>query len=96
MEGKSVEMLASRHPRPDEVEAYERVLGDAIVGDATVFAREDYVLEAWRIVDPVLNAETPIFEYQRQTWGPTEVDARLTPSGGWHNPAATEETPRFS
>ena len=96
LEGKQVEMLASRHPRPDEMEAYERVLGDAMVGDATVFAREDYVLEAWRIVDPVLKAETPIFEYKRQTWGPTEIDARLTPSGGWHNPAAAEETPRFS
>ena len=91
LEGKTIEMLASRHPRPDEIEAYERVLGDATAGDATVFAREDYVLEAWRIIDPVLKAGTPIFEYKRQTWGPAEVDARLTPSGGWHNPASTEK-----
>jgi len=91
MEGKPVEMLASRHPRPNEMEAYERLLRDAMAGDATVFAREDYVLEAWRIIDPVLKAGTPIFEYKRQTWGPAEVDARLTPPGGWHNPMATEE-----
>ena len=49
-------MVASRHPRPDEMEAYERVLGDAMAGDATLFARQDYVEEAWRIVDPVLKA----------------------------------------
>jgi len=85
-----VEMLASRYPRPDEMEAYERVLGDAMAGDATRFAREDYVLEAWRIVDPVLKAGTPVFEYESQTWGPAEAEARLSPPGGWHNPAATE------
>ena len=57
MKGETVEMVASRHPRPEEMEAYERVLGDAMAGDATHFAREDYVEEAWRIVDPVLKAE---------------------------------------
>ena len=96
MEGKSVEMLASRHPRPDEMEAYERVLGDAMAGDATLFARLDYVEEAWRIVDPVLKAETQIYGYEPQTWGPAEVDARLTPSGGWHNPTANEGVAEFS
>ena len=49
-------------------------------GDATLFAREDYVEEAWRIVDPVLKAGTPVFEYEPNTWGPSEVDQRsLTP-----------------
>jgi glucose-6-phosphate 1-dehydrogenase len=47
-------MIASRQPRAEEMDAYERVLGDAMAGDATLFAREDYVEEAWRIVDPVL------------------------------------------
>ena len=56
MKGETVEMVASRHPRPEEMDAYERVLGDAMAGDATLFAREDYVEEAWRIVDPVLKA----------------------------------------
>ena len=59
MKGEKVEIVASSHPRPEEMEAYERVLGDAMAGDARHFAREDYVEEAWRIVDPVLKAETP-------------------------------------
>src|SRR5947199_6665658 len=64
IKGETVEMVASRHPRPDEMEAYERVLGDAMAGDATLFAREDYVEEAWRIVDPALKASTPNYEDQ--------------------------------
>jgi len=89
--GQFVEMLTSRHPAPGEMSAYERVLGDAITGDRTLFAREDYVEEAWRIVDPALNAGTPIYEYDAHTWGPAEAD-RLRPAGGWHNPTATETT----
>jgi glucose-6-phosphate 1-dehydrogenase len=80
------EMIVSEHPRADEMDAYERVLGDAMAGDATLFAREDYVEEAWRIVDPVLKEGTPIFEYDPNTWGPSEVDQRVTPPGGWQNP----------
>jgi glucose-6-phosphate 1-dehydrogenase len=91
LKGESVEMIASRHPRPDEMDAYERVLGDAMAGDATVFAREDYVEEAWRIVDPVLKAGTPIYEYDKGAWGPAEVDQRVSPPGGWHNPAAADQ-----
>jgi glucose-6-phosphate 1-dehydrogenase len=91
MKGEKVEMVASRHPRPDEMDAYERVLGDAMAGDATLFAREDYVEEAWRIVDPVLKASTPIYEYEKGAWGPSEVDQRVSPAGGWHNPTATDQ-----
>ena len=91
MKGEKVEMVASRHPRPDEMEAYERVLGDAMAGDATLFAREDYVEEAWRIVDPVLKANTPIYEYEKGAWGPSEIDQRVSPAGGWHNPTATDQ-----
>jgi len=90
MTGENVEMVASRHPRPEEMEAYERVLGDAMAGDATLFAREDYVEEAWRIVDPVLTADTPVFGYERGAWGPREVDQKVVPPGGWHNPAAAD------
>ena len=61
------------HPSPAEMDAYERVLGDAMEGDATLFAREDYVEEAWRIVDPVLKAGTPVYEYEPNTWGPAEA-----------------------
>ena len=80
------EMVVSQHPRADEMDAYERVLGDAMAGDATLFAREDYVEEAWRIVDPVLKANTPIKEYDPKTWGPSDVDQSVTPVGGWQNP----------
>ena len=54
-----LELLASHHPTGDEMGAYERLLGEAMKGDATLFAREDYVEEAWRIVDPVLKARRP-------------------------------------
>ena len=83
------EMLGTRHPRADEMDAYERVLGDAMHGDATLFAREDYVEEAWRIVDPVLKVGTPIHEYDPGTWGPNEVDASVSPPGGWQNPTVS-------
>jgi glucose-6-phosphate 1-dehydrogenase len=88
---EAVEMVASRHPRAEEIEAYERVLGDAMAGDATLFARQDYVEDAWRIVDPVLKAGTPIYEYEKGTWGPGELNEKVSPAGGWHNPAATDE-----
>jgi len=83
---ESVELLASHHPGADEMDAYERVLGDAMAGDASLFAREDYVEEAWRIVDPVLKAGTPVYGYEPNSWGPPEVDQRVSPPGGWHNP----------
>jgi glucose-6-phosphate 1-dehydrogenase len=87
---ENVEMVATRYASPDAMDAYERVLGDAMAGDATLFARQDYVEEAWRIVDPVLKAATPIYEYEIGTWGPTEVDQRVLPAGGWHNPVASD------
>jgi glucose-6-phosphate 1-dehydrogenase len=80
------ELLVSRHPCAKEMDAYERVLSDAMAGDATLFAREDYVEEAWRIVDPVLKAGTPVHEYESKTWGPADVE-RVTPPGGWLNPS---------
>jgi glucose-6-phosphate 1-dehydrogenase len=86
MVGTDVELLASHHPGAEEQDAYGRMLGDAMAGDATLFAREDYVEEAWRIVDPVLNARTPVHEYEPGTWGPREVDQNVAPPGGWQNP----------
>jgi glucose-6-phosphate 1-dehydrogenase len=79
------EMVASHSPRADEMDAYERVLGAAVEGDSTLFAREDYVEDAWRIVEPVLKKKTPVYQYTPNTWGPAEVD-RVTPPGGWSNP----------
>jgi glucose-6-phosphate 1-dehydrogenase len=89
LEGTPVEMVASRWPRPEEMAAYERVLGDAMAGDASHFAREDYVEEAWRIVDPVLQTPPPVEEYATGTWGPPGLEATITPPGGWHNPVTT-------
>jgi glucose-6-phosphate 1-dehydrogenase len=82
---QSSEMMASHSPRADEMDAYERVLGAAMAGDSTLFAREDYVEEAWRIVEPVLKKNTPVYPYAANTWGPDEAD-RVTPPVGWSNP----------
>lgn len=84
-------MIATRHARPTEMEAYERVLTDAMAGDPTLFARQDYVEEAWRIVDPILEATTPVLVYEPHTWGPEEIDLRLIPPGGWHIPVSEEQ-----
>jgi glucose-6-phosphate 1-dehydrogenase len=89
MIGEQIELLASQRPGPGEADAYERVLGDAMTGDRSLFAREDYVEEAWRIVDPVLKSGTPVHEYEPGTWGPKEVGDSVTPPGGWRNPTLT-------
>ena len=89
MLGQMVEMVASHWPGTEDTDAYARVLGDAMAGDATLFAREDYVEEAWRIVDPVLKARTPVFEYDPNTWGPHEVHQLVSPAGGWQDPLNT-------
>ncbi len=92
MIGEQTELLASRYPGAEETVAYERMLGDAMAGDATLFAREDYVEEAWRIVDPVLKAGTPVYEYEPGSWGPSEVDQKVLPSRGWENPVVNTTT----
>jgi glucose-6-phosphate 1-dehydrogenase len=89
MEGNSVEMVASQRSGPNEMAAYERVLGDAMAGDSSHFAREDYVEEAWRIVDPILQAPPSVHEYAKGTWGPSGAEVAVTPPGGWHNPTRT-------
>jgi glucose-6-phosphate 1-dehydrogenase len=84
-EGQMVELLASRHPGATESNGYVRVLSDALAGDRTLFAREDYVEEAWRIVDPVVKASTALYTYEPGSWGPAET-AHITPPEGWRNP----------
>ena len=88
-DGRPAEMVANHHPEANEMDAYERVLGDAILGDTTLFAREDYVEEAWRVVDPVLRAGTPVYEYEPGAWGPIEASQTVNPPGGWHTPVLT-------
>jgi glucose-6-phosphate 1-dehydrogenase len=83
MRGEEVELVAV-HQSPDEMAPYERLLGSAMRGDESLFVREDAVEAQWKIVDPVLGNETPVFEYAQDTWGPSEAN-RISPEGGWHN-----------
>ena len=62
---------------------YERLLGDAMTGDATLFARQDVVEAAWAIVDPVLNAPKPLAMYECGSWGPDEANSLVEDLGGW-------------
>ncbi|MFL5424718.1 MAG: glucose-6-phosphate dehydrogenase [Myxococcales bacterium] len=78
--GQEVELELNKVEGKD-IEPYDELLGDAVAGDSFRFAREDYVEEAWRIVDPAIKASTPIHAYEQGTWGPAEAD-RLAP-GGW-------------
>jgi len=90
--GEKVELLASRFDAGHERDAYERVLSDALSGDRTLFAREDYVEEAWRIVDPVLKADTAVHAYEPGSWGPEQA-AEIAPVGGWREPAQAVGAP---
>jgi len=84
MRGEDVELIAC-HDQKDEMGPYERLLGDAMRGDQMLFARQDSVEEAWRVVEPVLGNATPLHQYDSGTWGPAEAD-RLLDNGGWFNP----------
>ena len=73
-----------------EKDAYETVLTAAMEGDRTVFARQDYVEEAWRIVDHYMHLDTPVYTYEPQTWGPVDEEKHLHPPEGWHYPEITK------
>ena len=85
MIGEDIDLIA-HHDAAGEMMPYERLLGDAIRGDATLFAREDSVEAAWRILDPILRNVTPVLEYEPHTWGPPEAERLIANDGGWHNP----------
>jgi glucose-6-phosphate 1-dehydrogenase len=80
-EGKT--MQDSDAPRLGD---YERLLGDAVAGDTTLFARQDIVEAAWAIVDPVIHGESPLYEYAPGSWGPRQADALVVGVGGWNTP----------
>ncbi len=86
MASEPVELKVVHHPTADDLDAYERLLGDAMAGDAMLFAREDGVEAAWRVVQPILDDPTPVREYTPGTWGPAEADGLTTEVGGWHTP----------
>ncbi|MEO8468587.1 MAG: glucose-6-phosphate dehydrogenase [Chloroflexota bacterium] len=85
--GEEVELFAS-HDSGHETPPYQRLLGDASIGDQQLFSREDAVEAAWRIVDPVLDPDARPHPYKRGSWGPGAADAIIEPFGGWHAPAA--------
>jgi glucose-6-phosphate 1-dehydrogenase len=84
--GEQRELYLSEE-RPGEETPYERLLGDAMVGDGALFTREDAVEAAWAVVDPVLKTHHRVRSYKRHTWGPKEADAIIAAHGGWHNPS---------
>ncbi|MFY0562946.1 glucose-6-phosphate dehydrogenase [Archangium lansingense] len=82
MRGEDVDLVAIQHPG-GTMKPYERLLGDAMRGDVSLFARQEAVEEAWRVVDPVVGGTTPLYEYEPGTWGPREADALIAPHGTW-------------
>lgn len=89
MVGENVELVSRHQHQPDEMPPYERLLGDAMRGDPTLFAREDSVEAAWRVVEPILGDATPVHVYERDTWGPAEADRLLRRGDHWHVPKGT-------
>jgi glucose-6-phosphate 1-dehydrogenase len=92
LEGEETELSFVDKPEGDEMDAYERLLGDAMEGDPALFARQDAVEASWAIVDPVLHNPTPLFEYEPGTWGPAEAERLVADAGGWHCPAPSVAT----
>jgi glucose-6-phosphate 1-dehydrogenase len=88
IESMPTELMAVQNAGGDEVDAYERLLTDAMRGDPTLFVREDAVEAAWRVVDKVLDDATPVHPYAPGTWGPAEADRLTAGLEGWSNPAA--------
>jgi glucose-6-phosphate dehydrogenase-like protein len=97
MKGTDVELALHEQPRSAELGPYERLLGDALDGDASLFAREDSVEAAWAVVGPVLGDTVPLRRYQPGTWGPEQARDLMAAHGGWHDPnprAGKDVTPR--
>ena len=80
LRGRSVE------EQDGEESPYERLLGDAMIGDGALFTREDAVEAAWAVVDPVLKTHYRTRSYKRHSWGPREADSIIVKDGSWHNP----------
>jgi glucose-6-phosphate 1-dehydrogenase len=85
MAGEQLELVVQQ-THADEMKPYERLLGDALRDDPTLFVSEDSVEAAWNVVDPVLRNAMPVHEYDPNSWGPPEADRIITEHGGWHDP----------
>ncbi|MFN8532752.1 MAG: glucose-6-phosphate dehydrogenase [Dehalococcoidia bacterium] len=92
MAGENTELVAAHHSG-DDMPPYERLLGDAMRGDATLFARQDAVEACWRIVDPVLGNSTPLNRYEPGTWGPQAQDRLMDPGDAWWDPPLENTIP---
>jgi glucose-6-phosphate 1-dehydrogenase len=92
MRGEPVELIA-RHHSQTEKSPYERLLGDAIRGDTSLFTQDDSVEAAWRVVDPVLTDPLPVVEYEPGSWGPRAASAVVDGGEGWHNPGIEHTQP---
>jgi glucose-6-phosphate 1-dehydrogenase len=91
MRGEAVELIA-RHCPDGAESAYERLIGAAIEGDATLFTRDDSVEAAWRVVEPVLGGARPL-EYEPGSWGPASAAAVVAGDHAWHDPQREESEP---
>ena len=89
MAGEASELIAHRHPG-DEMTPYERLLGDALHGNAALFTSADAVEAAWRVVEPVLGNAVPVSGYETGSWGPLAAGDILASGDQWHNPAPAE------
>jgi glucose-6-phosphate 1-dehydrogenase len=85
---QETELSVLRQPGGDDMEPYERLLGDAMRGDPMLFARQDAVEAAWAIVEPLIHELGPLFEYEPGSWGPREAERLTGEAGGWHCPSA--------
>jgi glucose-6-phosphate 1-dehydrogenase len=92
MRGEPVELIA-RHSVQNDMSPYERLLGDAIRGDTSLFTQDACVEAAWRVVDPVLRDPRPVIQYEPGTWGPAEADQVIEGDETWHNPTTETSTP---
>ena len=84
--GDPTELKVVHCPEGNEMDAYKRLLSDAIVGDGTLFAGQDGVEAAWAIVQPILGTAVPVQDYEPGTWGPSAATALVADIGGWHRP----------
>jgi glucose-6-phosphate 1-dehydrogenase len=89
----TVKLAAVNQRVADEVGAYERLLTDAMEGDATLFVRQDAVEAAWAVVEPVLDNATPLQFYEEGSWGPHDADRLAADLGGWDDPVGTPRDP---
>jgi glucose-6-phosphate 1-dehydrogenase len=86
MKGEPIELSVVEQPMDTKLGDYERLLGDAMAGDATLFARQDVVEAAWAIVNPLLAEPGQLYEYEPGSWGPPEAERLVAEVGGWNTP----------